>query len=217
MNKKTVNVVVDVQGSFCSKNGSLYVPGANDMLFRGAIDKVVRGSNITIYTMDTHGEDYASSDEAKLFPPHCSLSEKSEWGLVCQPRLIEPDDIRKLFLTLQDQGINVCSTSHTEYNHGITEIFVPKDKFSVWEGNSSFRSILDINDINPLNSKIVVSGVASDYCVESAAEGFLKLGFEVEFNHAACLGISSQSPEVADKLGVRYHSFRIGSTKDGLS
>lgn len=67
--RSSVLVVIDMQNDFIS--GSLGTPEAQAIV-DGAVEKVRRWPCEVVYTLDTHGTDYAATQEGRRLPvPHC--------------------------------------------------------------------------------------------------------------------------------------------------
>lgn len=164
-NKEEILIVVDYQYDFVS--GALPVSGAEAIA--EAIQDEINNPKYKsiIYTMDTHTEeDYAISEEVKLFPNiHCEFNTPG-WELFkIKPRNREINiSINEgLFEEPKDFSIN------EEY------VFM-KNKFSIWEGNSQFKAWFE-NTFSK-DVEITIVGVALDVCVFEAAKGFIENGYK---------------------------------------
>lgn len=198
--KKTVLVVVDAQKDFFydNKSGFKAVENATDII--DGIQEAVNKSELIIYTLDTHLEElYEKSSEAEIFPIHCNLKNDG-WNLIVKPNNIDEDAIRKVFLRLYNLG----SMPHNEFtiirDNGVTEGFIPKDKFNLWEGNGAIDEFISELRLSPETHKIQAIGVATDYCVKFNAEGWLKRGYEVKIESNLVKGITTDYNEVCEYL-----------------
>ena len=73
---------------------------------------------------------------------------------------------------------------------------VLKGKFSVWEKPGKMEAALA--GFMPENTDVFVLGVASDFCVRYAIDGFLKRGYNVTIISDLCRGIENQIDAVAN-------------------
>jgi len=154
MSKIIVNWIVDLNGSFCNEGQNLLVPGAEEPKFRKINQDNINSSELSIFTLDTHDPDeYSNSEESKEFPLHCDINDPEQWNLVCEPRNITPENLRQVFLDLKLRGINPEDTYYKNEQDGVLEVFIPKNKFSVWEGNSKIKEIISELKINPKTHK----------------------------------------------------------------
>lgn len=83
MTKSAFLIVVDVQKDFV--DGSLGTPEAREMYPR-LLDKVRNFKGRVLFTLDTHGNDYATTQEGRNLPvPHC-IKGTSGWELMPELR-----------------------------------------------------------------------------------------------------------------------------------
>lgn len=182
------HVVVDAQVDFMLPSGKLYVPGAETIIpnlceYLTGINK----NDDVLFTYDTHVKSqYEGSEESKSFPLHCEI------GTIGH-KLVVPSEICR----------------------GNTFYFF-KNIFSMWDAPDSPSAIsnLDfsecqynasrekfINEMADKHSDVMVSGVASDFCVISAIKGFVKRGFNVKVDPRLCRGINKTIEEVREEFG----------------
>ena len=166
MNKKTVFWDDDTQFDFMMPQGSLYVPGAQNII--NTVSKIRRfaldnGFSI-IASMDWHSRDNPEisdkPDFVNTFPPHCIANHKGaeRVGFLGTVPIFyidtEPLDdiaIKKL----------IC----TEPFH----IVIRKNTLNAFD-NPNTKKLLDL--LKP--EKIIVFGVATEFCVYRAIRGFLE-------------------------------------------
>lgn len=72
---------------------------------------------------------------------------------------------------------------------------VRKGRFSVWDSPRKIERQLD--GFSPDNTDVFVIGVASDFCVRYAVDGYLKRGYRVVVISDLCRGIVNQIDAVA--------------------
>lgn len=195
MNKVLV-VVVDTQFDFMMPQGRLPVPGADALIapgidFLAGLDpEEVAG---VLFTFDTHdAENYLGSaehlgDEASGipgFPLHCEIGTPG-WANVFNPMLV-PDaiptwELRKNVFDMWEQPsheVHVQQTASRGDEH--VAISLPREFFFRGEpgnaGDGPEPRGPHLRDVDTVR----VIGVASDFCVAWAINGFLQRGFKVE-------------------------------------
>jgi len=146
---KKVLVLVDCQKDFMNANGKLYVPDAENI--KKNILRLVNDNNFDqiIVTKDTHDkETYASTEEAKIFPPHCLLC-TSGHGL-----------FDELAIALKTKG---------------SVMRITKGYFDIWK-ESAFHDYVHAEMTT--DDELTIVGVATNYCVFYNVAGFIKQGFK---------------------------------------
>lgn len=171
--------LVDCQKDFMDKNGALYVPNAEKIKKRIVDLTKAKKWDTILVSLDTHTEDYKNTEEAKSFPPHCIVGTRGY----------------DLFNELSEALIDVMR----EENSPIT--IINKSTYDVWEffkeseSALTMESLVDsiIGDNEDVN--IVFAGVATDYCVKAAMEGFAKRypTFKLTVEEASVAGISKEA------------------------
>lgn len=180
-------VVIDTQVDFMLPNGKLYVPDAEKLIpdimsFLSSIDK----SDTVLFTQDYHvRESYNKSEEAKLFPLHC------EALTVGQENVIPPGIVPCKTYVLNKDVFSMWETE--DYSHIVESLFFPEGA----EVYSRSKFIDDMRDLH--NNQVTVFGVAGDYCVLQAVQGFLERGFEVTIMPRLCQGISKNINQALDE------------------
>ncbi len=144
-------VVVDVQRDFCP-GGRLAVPGGDAVVepLRRAIERFSRRGLPVVYTRDWHPADHCSFVErGGSWPTHCVADSD---GAEFHPRLpVSP--------------YAVVISKGTERD---------REGYSGFEG-TELRDELRVRGI----SRIVVGGLAADYCVKATVLDALRAGFSV--------------------------------------
>lgn len=185
---KKVLMVIDYQVDFST--GKLIVPGA-DKIYENIQNKINDKSyDLIIYTFDTHNKDiYKSSDEGKLFPIHCEFGTKG-WELYnIEPRNKEAfDNLKK---HLYDSEYIFLEKE---------EVFFPKDKFSIFEGNNFYKNFV-LENIDK-NAIIDYTGVAEDVCVMQNAVGMHELGFKVNILKDCVAGLKGINPDYEKNINI---------------
>lgn len=184
-------VVVDAQIDFMSHDGALYVPGSKPTIpiiedyLKSLKTEEVEG---VLYTLDTHEvETYPSSKEAKDFPIHC-VKGTDGWQLAIIPHILHNKYIP--IYTLEKNVFNMWEQKDLE----ITVYSFPKAfHVKTTVDREEFFKTLETKEIE-------VIGVASDFCVKWAIEGFLDRGFNVTVRRDMVKGIYETIEEVSEKL-----------------
>lgn len=188
-------IVVDIQGDFTEvKEGSLPVPGT-DKTYIETVDKAVRRMKEAGFklfaTQDWHPADHVSfftnhpgkkpfeeielEDRSQiLWPPHCVQ------GTEAARFLIE----NNLFLAFIQKGLDRKFESYSAFRDD-------------GDQSTGLASILKQHGIE----KIVVFGIATDYCVSATATDGIQAGFTVIVIKDLCRGVDPESSiEVLDRM-----------------
>ena len=159
---------VDTQRDFMDPDGKLYVKGAENL--KENLEKLTQFANINkiriLGTVDYHSEvdpeiEKDNPDFNETFPPHCMQNDSG------QEKILE---------------------TRSELTNWIDPITYPEEKIdqileskghiifrkTTFDGFSNPNVITFISKIKP--QKVVVYGVAIDYCVKTAIEGLLNFG-----------------------------------------
>ncbi|NPD88301.1 MAG: cysteine hydrolase [Asgard group archaeon] len=158
---------VDTQNDFMNTDGKLYVTGAENIKENlGKLTQYARMQEIRILgSVDYHSlEDSEieseNPDYSKTFPPHCMQNSSG------QEKIIETrSDIANWI-----DSVKYSEEKIEEIVSSKGPIFFRKDNFDSF---SNPNSTTILKTLKP--KKVVVYGVAIDYCVKSAIDGFLKL------------------------------------------
>ncbi len=154
----TVLVVVDVQNDFADPSGGLYVHGGEDVvaLINAEIATAHDAGAAVVYTQDWHPESTPHFEkDGGIWPVHCVAD---SWGAELHPGLdVRGPVVRK-------------GTSGEDGYSGFNE----RDPVSGEPHPTQLGSLL-----SPDARRLVVVGLAGDYCVkETALDGAL-LGYDV--------------------------------------
>lgn len=156
--ERTALVVVDLQNDFADSAGSLSVRGGEGII--GLVnDEVVRAlaaGGLVVYTQDWHPEVTPHfAPYGGTWPVHCVAG---TWGAEFHPSLrVEGERIRK--------GIG----GEDGYSG-----FTVRDPVSGDETPTELEPMLRRRDVE----RVVVCGLATDYCVRATALDAVRLGFE---------------------------------------
>jgi nicotinamidase/pyrazinamidase len=157
--ERTALVVVDVQNDFADPEGSLYVPGGQEVV--GAANDEVAAATATgapvFYTQDWHPQRTPHFDvDGGTWPVHCV---QGTWGAQLHPDLrVEGPVVRKGV----DGGDGYSG-------------FSVRDPLSGEESATRLGRLLEDAGV----SRVVVVGLAGDVCVKATALDARELGYEV--------------------------------------
>ena len=156
----TALVVVDVQNDFADPAGSLYVKGADAVvrMANGEIRNALEAGASVVYTQDWHPESTAHfAKDGGIWPVHCV---GDTWGAAFHPELmVSGPSVRK----------------GTKGEDGYSG-FTMKDPTTGETMPTGLESLLREKGIR----KVVVVGLATDYCVSTTAIDAAQLGFGTE-------------------------------------
>lgn len=153
----TALIVVDVQNDFADPKGNLHVPGGEEVVpvVNREIDRALSAGALVAYTQDWHPPDTPHFEkDGGIWPAHCV---KETWGAELHPDLkVAGEIVRK----------------GTQGEDGYSG-FTVRDPESGNEEITRLESILRARGIE----KVVVTGLATDYCVKATAIDAAQKGF----------------------------------------
>jgi nicotinamidase/pyrazinamidase len=155
----TALLVVDVQNDFVDPSGGLYVRGAEEVVRPIGVEvgAAQNGGATIVYTQDWHPQSTPHFEkDGGTWPVHCV---SDTWGAELHPDLlVHGPVVRK-------------GTSGEDGYSG----FSVRDPFSGAASSTQLQSLLD-----PAIRRLVIVGLAGDYCVKETALDGRRLGYEVE-------------------------------------
>lgn len=154
----TALIVVDLQNDFADPAGSLYVQGGEEVV-KAANDAVAEARSegaTVIYTQDWHPEDTPHfQKDGGIWPVHCV---RDTWGAALHPELqVNGESIRK-------------GTGGEDGYSG----FTVRDPETGKESPTELEDKLKHHQIE----RVVVVGLAADYCVKETAIDAANKGFD---------------------------------------
>ena len=156
----TALVVVDVQNDFADPAGSLYVQGGEHVvpLINAEITRVLAAGGFVAYTRDWHPASTPHFiEDGGIWPVHCVMDTP---GAAFHPDLLV-------------DGPEVKKGSHGEDGYSG---FSMRDLETAETIPTELEPLLRARDI----SRLVISGLATDYCVKATALDGMAHGFDVE-------------------------------------
>jgi len=158
---RTALVVVDMQNDFADPAGGLSVAGGEDIVpaVNDAIREATDGEALVVATQDWHPESTPHfAKDGGIWPVHCV---GGTWGAEIHPRVELPPAAPRV-----RKGAN----GEDGYSG-----FTMRDPTTGEETSTELESLLRDRDIE----RVVVCGLATDYCVKATALDALRLGFPV--------------------------------------
>ncbi len=160
-NATTALIVVDVQNDFADPKGSLSVKGGAGIVpfVNGEIERGLEAGALVVYSQDWHpGSTPHFEKDGGIWPVHCV---GGTWGAEFHPSLTVAQDAEVLRKgTAGEDGYSV---------------FTVRDPETGREAATALERILRERGID----RIIVVGLATDYCVKDTALDARRLGFAV--------------------------------------
>jgi nicotinamidase/pyrazinamidase len=152
-------IIVDVQNDFADPAGSLAVAGAEAVIptIDGEIAKATVAGGLVVFTQDWHPEVTPHfAKDGGPWPVHCLAG---TWGAALHPDLVAPEDAPRI-----RKGAN----GEDGYSG-----FTMRDPTTGQEMQTELDQLLRDAGIQ----RVVVVGLATDYCVKATALDAARLGY----------------------------------------
>ena len=198
MTKYKILDIVDMQNSFISPKGILYIKESEYLIEKANtyLKNIPKDYfDAVLIKQDTHfKEEYTYSNEAKEFPIHCEY-ETYDWELAINIKLINNKNILRLLKNKFDMWeSNLNSQSLFNNNNIYSKLYKILDESL---NNIKYNNITEFLNKYPVNeTTIYLFGVASDYCTMYALDGYLKLGYPVKIISSLTKGINKDINDV---------------------
>jgi len=171
--RATALIVVDLQNDFADPNGSLYVREGEVAVTvaNGAIVDAERAGSLIVYTQDWHPESTPHFEkDGGLWPVHCV---HDTWGAMFHPELrVVGDVVRKG--TGGEDGYSAFSV---------------RDPLSGETASTILPGLLAERDIE----RIVLCGLATDFCVVESVTDARELGYPVDVIRAGIRAVDRKA------------------------
>ena len=171
--RQTALIVVDVQNDFADPKGSLYVAGGDQVVERvnEEIASALEAGAMLLYTQDWHPSHTPHfAQDGGIWPVHCV---RETWGAEFHPVLrIDGETVRK------------GSNGEDGYSG-----FTMRDPAGGHETPTPLRTLLGERDIE----RLVVVGLATDYCVKETALDACRLGFDTTVLRQAIAAVNLEA------------------------
>jgi len=184
-------IVVDVQADFTElKSGSLAVPGA-DAQYISAVQKTTRGflqQGLRIYfTQDWHPADHVS-----FFTNNPGTEPLQIKEIDGRPQVMWPPHC------VQDSPGAVILITTDGPSQTVRKGMDPKsDSYSGFADDGGVKTDLDNLLQKDGIKKVIVYGLATDYCVKATALDAIAAGYRVDLMFDLCRGVSPDTTESA--------------------
>ena len=175
--ERTALIVVDVQNDFADPSGSLYVRGAEEIvpLIGAEMAKALASGSIAVYTQDWHPAHTPHfRNDGGVWPVHCVVD---TWGAAFHPQL-----------SVAGPVVRKGADGSDGYSG-----FSVRDPLS---GDTSATGLDDLLKGKEVE-RLVVCGLATDYCVVETVLDARMLGYPVEVL-AASIRAVNLSPDDGD-------------------
>jgi len=171
---RTALVVVDVQNDFADPAGSLHVPGGAEVVpfINAEIEKARAAGALVVYSRDWHPETTPHfQKDGGIWPVHCVAG---TWGAQFHPalRVLKGSPI-----------IDKGSGGEDGYS-----VFSVRDPRSGAKYATRLQAVLSEAGIE----RLVIVGLATDYCVKDTALDALALGFKAQVLRAGIRAVDLQ-------------------------
>lgn len=157
---QTALIIVDVQNDFADPEGSLSVSGGADVIpfINGEISHAASAATLVVYTQDWHPPSTPHfAKDGGVWPVHCV---GDTWGAELHPALtVLPEAPRIRKGTSGEDGYSAFTVRNTETGE---------------ESSTPLAALLAEHEID----RVVVVGLATDYCVKSTALDAVAAGLE---------------------------------------
>lgn len=156
-------IVVDVQNDFADPAGSLYVRGGERVAERCAVEAGIAQSAgaFVVYTQDWHPESTPHfAKDGGVWPVHCVMG---TWGAELHPAISTQGGLRPI--------VRKGANGEDGYSG-----FTMRDPVSGETKPTELEGLLRERGIE----RVVVCGLATDYCVNATALDARRLGFTTE-------------------------------------
>jgi nicotinamidase/pyrazinamidase len=174
-------IVTDVQNDFADPQGALYVPGADEILatLNREIDRAADAGSTVVYTQDWHPPVTPHfAKDGGTWPVHCV---RQSWGAAFLPDLHVVGPVVQKGVDGED-GYSGFTVRHTESGE---------------TSPTGLAALLDEHGI----STVVITGLATDYCVKETALDALRRGFATMVLEDAVRAIDLEPGDGARVLG----------------
>ena len=167
MKEQTTLVVVDCQYDFCNPAGTLYVEGAETAV-NHILDFINTHDELSevIFTVDWHqAKDASFTSQGGPWPPHCIAFAK---GSQIDDRLVQACLDREIPFRVIRKGEVIETEEYGAFQH-IEKL-----------PDGSFRLSTMTDEVTCAGHRMVICGVAGDYCVLETLRNLLNGGLVVD-------------------------------------
>ena len=192
---QTALVVVDMQNDFADPSGSLAVRGGENLVNRvnRQVERATAAGAMVVYTQDWHPPSTPHFEkDGGIWPVHCVAD---TWGAELHPRL-----------SVAGEVIRKGSNGEDGYSG-----FTMRDSVSGEEIPTPLEGMLRERGIE----RVVVCGLATDYCVNATVLDARRLGFDTAVVVDACAAVNLQPTDGEAALeGMRAAGAELTTTAE---
>jgi nicotinamidase/pyrazinamidase len=171
---QTALLVIDVQNDFADPNGSLSVTGGAELIpkVNAEIAMATSAGALVVATQDWHPESTPHfAKDGGTWPVHCVAD---TWGAELHPDLAMPDDAPRI-------------RKGTGGEDGYSG-FTMRDPVSGEEKSTGLDAVLRERGVE----RVVIMGLATDYCVQATVLDAARLGYSTAVLSDACAPVDLQ-------------------------
>jgi len=197
-------IVVDIQGDFTEwKQGSLAVPGSDEGYVKNAeaATRTLRDLGLPVFgTQDWHPPDHISF--ATRHPgkkPFETVMVDGRKQDLWPPHCVQGTENARLLID-NNLFLAVVKKAHDR----------DADSYSGFQRGGEMDALLQMNGVQ----KVIVYGLATDYCVKATALDLLAAGYQTTIIEGLCRCVSGDAAAALDEMSRR--GIRIVSTLDGI-
>jgi nicotinamidase/pyrazinamidase len=195
---KALFMDIDTQHDFANKKGALYAKDADKRInnFRKLTAFAKKNKILIVSSQDTHAKD---DPEFKDFPPHCVVG---TWG----NRKVKGTLLKKhaVLFFKKIYSYHQLQTLAEDFDQIVWE----KDVIDVFT-NPNISRLLEI--VFP--DTVYLYGLITEYCIKTAIEGLLKMGFSIVLIQDAIHAISAKEKirlfATWKKKGVKFTTTKL--------
>jgi nicotinamidase/pyrazinamidase len=181
---KTALLVVDMQNDFADPAGSLYVAGGENLVevINQEIEKAAAARARVIYSQDWHPRTTPHfQSDGGIWPDHCV---GDTWGAQFHPEL-----------KVLERAPAIRKGAGGE--DGYSAFSVRDPRFGTTSSTELERLLREFGI-----ERVVITGLATDYCVKETSLDALRLGFDVEVLRRAIGAVDLQPGDGERALGA---------------
>ena len=192
---KRILDIVDMQNDFMNPKGALYVQDAETIIPKANafLADIQKGDfDLALVKFDTHFEEsYAKNPESELFPPHCIFD---SWGWKMAVDLPNDFAAKVPVFKMTKNVFNMWAAKPVIKGVKFANTFNKRAYKKLFKTDGKARDKFIKKHKIGAGSEVVMMGVASDYCVHDAMEGYLKRGAKVIVLSDLVKGIGTDVP-----------------------
>ena len=193
----------DMQNGFIRESGTLYVDGSSALI--GRANEFISQINpdffdYSLLILDTHfSEEYFQSEESVQFPIHCEYR-THDWELSIDVSGLShkhylPKNRFDMWGEQEDREIAFLTPERRfAYQHLFHVVDDPYQPVRSVPRDLFMQELCQGQSLQPL--EVTMIGVAADYCIRYAMEGWLARGARVTILHDLIKGIGKEMVEV---------------------